>query len=111
MGKDRRRDTDGQGYSLTLDGTGNVYACGSYFGTAAFADTSITSMVIILMHSLLSMIHPANLKWIREAKSISQTQYNCIKVDGNKNVLAVGYFGCRIFKYCRSRFSNFNFIR
>jgi hypothetical protein len=82
-------------YSLTVDGSGNVYTTGYFSSTVDFDPgpgiTNLTSSgnFDVFVHK---MDASGNLIWIKSFGSIDEDQASCITVDGSGNIYTTGAF-------------------
>ncbi len=81
-----------RGWGVAVDKLGNVITTGCYYGSATF-DTKTLVSAGNLDAFTAKYDSSGNLLWIKDGKSVSQTQTQAIGVDALNNVYVAGYFG------------------
>lgn len=78
-------------FGLALDGSGNVYVTGYFFGTATFGAYSKTSAGVADL--FVAKYDPnGTVQWVQSAGGTNGDFGNDIAVDGSGNVYVIGYF-------------------
>ena len=84
-----------QGYSIAVDGSGNVYTTGYFLGTADF-DPSVGTLNITSIGStdifVSKLDASGNFVWAKGIGGATDDFGNSIAVDGSGNVYTTGYF-------------------
>lgn len=83
------------GYSIAVDGLGNVYSAGTFMATVDFDPGSGTSNLTTTgtVDAFISKLDPeGNFLWAKSVGGVYADQVNSIAVDGSGNVYITGYF-------------------
>ena len=79
------------GYSIAVDGSGNVYVTGYYYGTATFGATPITSAgggdIFVVKYN-----NSGSVQWVQSAGGTNADSGKSIAVDGSGNIYVTGYY-------------------
>jgi hypothetical protein len=80
-----------QGQAIAVDASGNVFATGTYAGTASFGGTSLTSIGSDDI-AVLKLSNSGAWLWARSAGGTNRDQVGAIAVDGSGNALLAATF-------------------
>ncbi|WP_301928458.1 gliding motility-associated C-terminal domain-containing protein [Ferruginibacter sp.] len=87
--------------SIEIDGTGNIYATGPFFGTADFdpgpgvhnlTEYSLDTYNVVLDIYVLKLDAAGNFQWVKQMGGKSTDQAQSIKLDAQGNILTTGTF-------------------
>ncbi|HBS89095.1 MAG: hypothetical protein A2W91_06465 [Bacteroidetes bacterium GWF2_38_335] len=84
------------GTKVSVDQTGNIYACGQFSGSVTFADTLLTSTNYLDSY-LIKLDSDWNRVWIKQAGGLNQQKITDIAVTGNDSLYICITFSDSVF--------------